>query len=49
MSVVMCIVHWDLVPGDEAVRGQVGDEVGAICADCQYWCDGNVASDESEK
>lgn len=24
------------------VLGRVGDDVGVLCEDCQYWCDGNI-------
>lgn len=27
---------------DGLVRGQIGDVSGPLCADCAYWCDGNV-------
>ena len=26
----------------ETVRGRDGDREGVMCADCQYWCDGNL-------
>ena len=26
----------------ETMTARVGDRSGPVCADCQYWCDGNI-------
>lgn len=27
---------------DSGVIGQIGNVVGPLCDDCEFWCDGNI-------
>ena len=33
-------------PTVETVRGRIGDQEGMLCANCQYYCDGNIIVDD---